>query len=109
MRPFVLLSALVVSFVGHPVLPAAPSPIQATPATTVTLNGVAMDRTRAPIPGAHVAVAAEGQSTPISTAADANGAFTLTLVPAGRHHGLCKRFPRPDGAPGRHDIGGDPA
>ena len=81
MRPFVLLSALVVSFVGHPVLSAAASPIQATPATTVTLNGVAMDRTRAPIPGAHVAVAAEGQSTPISTAADANGAFTLTLVP----------------------------
>jgi catecholate siderophore receptor len=81
MRPFVLLSALAVSFVGHPILPAAASPLQATPARSVTLNGVAMDRTRAAIAGAHVTVVAEGQSTPITTVADASGGFTLTLQP----------------------------
>ena len=47
----------------------------------VTVNGVAVDRTRAPIPGAQVTAVAEGRPTPISAVTDAAGAFTLTLPP----------------------------
>ena len=82
MRPFVLCFALLISFCSGPsVLPAAASPIQAPAATAVTVNGVAVDRTRAPIPGAQVTAVAEGRPTPISAVTDAAGAFTLTLPP----------------------------
>jgi len=82
MRPFVLLFALVISCCSAlSVLPAAAMPIQAPAATAVTVNGVAMDRTRAPIPGAQVTAVAEGRRGPISAVTDVAGAFTLTLPP----------------------------
>ena len=82
MRPFVLFSALLISLCSGPsALLAAASPLQSPAATVVTVNGVAVDRTRAPIPGAQVTALAEGRPTPISAVTDAAGAFTLTLPP----------------------------